>query len=581
MATLRIRLFILLTYLVANQGVAQQPISTDQRLQWWRDARLSLFVHWGPVSRIGKEISWSRQGYGPARYDSLYRQFNPTQFNAREWVKMAKDNGFKQIVLTAKHHDGFCLWDTKTISYNIMQSPFGRDVCKELAEAAHEAGLPIGWYFSVADWKDPDCRNPKTNAVFVERMLTQVRELLTNYGKISVLWIDYEGAPSPTHPKPVYELARRLQPGIIINNRLEPFSPDESHARVGPYSDYATPEGFVAGYGAVPWETCTNMGHQWAWKFADTPRPLTECVQTLLRCIGGNGNLLFNIGPDSTGVFPASFVARTNEMGDWINRHSDAMYKTRGGPYTPASNYVSAYRGNTVYVYLFPGASASIQLPVLPATVKSARLLSGKPVTVSQKADGLYIDLPSASRDSVATVIALTLDRPAAPLKPIMPFSTSNALSYGRNVRASSALGKFLHDATAAVDDNPNTHWKMGRRTDVNFDAYYGSRIHYQSDTCMNLFQHTGWLEVDLGKPQTVNRVAVSELIYAKSTINAFSVQYEKGGNWVTLAQDTAMGNWSKAITPVEARKFRLVIEDSKGLPGIREFQLFGDLLKN
>ncbi len=252
MKTTLLLLFNLL--LTVSQVEAQKSLSADQRMTDWRDKQLSLFVHWGPVSRIGKEISWSRNAYGPARYDSLYRQFNPTRFNAREWVRMAKRNGFKQIVLTAKHHDGFCLWDTKSSPYNIMNSPFGRDVCKELAQAAHEEGLPIGWYFSVGDWKDPDCRNPQTNSRYSERMLTQVRELLTNYGPISLLWIDYDEFPSPVHPKLVYDLARSLQPHIIVNNRLEPFTPDESHCRLGAFGDYTTPENFVAGYGAVPWE---------------------------------------------------------------------------------------------------------------------------------------------------------------------------------------------------------------------------------------------------------------------------------------------------------------------------------------
>jgi len=558
------RLSIKLLYcglLLTNPVLAQLPSSDAGRLQRWRDNPLSLFVHWGPVSRIGKEISWSRQAYGKARYDSLYRGFNPTRFNALEWVRMAKRNGFKQIVLTAKHHDGFCLWDTKTVSYNIMHSPFGRDVCKELAQAAHQEGLPIGWYFSVGDWKDPDCRNPATNDVFVQRMLTQVRELLTNYGKISLLWIDFEGWPSPTHPKQVYDLARRLQPDIIINNRLEPFTPDESHARVGPYSDYATPENFVAGYGKVPWETCTNMGHQWAWKFGDTPRPLPECVQTLLRCIGGNGNLLFNIGPDSTGVFPASFVS---------------IYQVRGGPYMPTRQYVSTYRKNRVYVYLFPESPAEIRLPPLAGSIKKAQLLNGKTVTVNQKPDGLYISLPASSRDSVATVIALTLDRSAASVELIRPFTSSGALSYGQQARASSALGNFLHDASAAVDDNPNTAWKPGRRTDVDFNAYYGRNVHYMSDSVMNLFQHTGWLEIDLGKSQSISRIAVSELVYQKSQIKDFTIQYQKAGRWITLVRDTTMGNWSKEITPVRAQRFRLVINDSSGYPGVREFQLFG-----
>lgn len=563
--------------LIVGQAAAQSTLSADQRLHWWRDSRLSLFVHWGPVSRIGQEISWSRESYGKARYDSLYRHFNPTRFNAREWVRLAKVNGFKQIVLTAKHHDGFCLWDTKTTPYNIMASPFGRDVCKELAQAAHDEGVPIGWYFSVADWKDPDCRNPETNGVFAARMLTQVRELLTNYGPISLLWIDYDGWPSPTEPKKVYDLARSLQPRIIINNRLEPFTPDESHAYLGSFADYTTPEGFVAGYGSVPWETSTNMGHQWAWKFGDSPRPLTECVQTLLRCLGGNGNLLFNIGPDSTGVFPASFVARTQEMGNWISRHAEAMYQTRGGPYTPAPDYVSTHRGNTVYLYLFSRQPDEVRLPPLPTTVKSARLLNGTLVVVKQKPTELRLILPATGRDSVATVVALTLDKPAASLGPVKPFSNSNALSYNQKARASSAVGQFLHDASAAVDDNPNTYWKLGRRTDVDFAAYYGRNVNFLSDTVMNLFQHSGWLEVDLGKPQTVNRLAVSEFVYQKSKINAFAVQYEKEGQWITLAEDIRMGNWSKTIDPVRAQKFRLVVQDSHGYPGIREFQVFGD----
>lgn len=567
--------------LIAGHTLAGGPGKDGGRLARWRDNPLSLFVHWGPVSRIGQEISWSRQAYGKARYDSLYKGFNPTRFNATEWVRMAKQNGFRQLVLTAKHHDGFCMWDTKTISYNIMRSPFGRDVCRELAAAAHKEGLAIGWYFSVGDWKDPDCRNPETNALFVDRMLTQIRELLTNYGKISLLWIDYDGWPSPAHPKKVYELARRLQPGIIINNRLEPFTPDESHARVGPYADYATPENFVAGYGRVPWETCTNMGHQWAWKFGDTPRPLPECVQTLLRCIGGNGNLLFNIGPDSTGVFPAAFVSRTNEMGDWINRHAEAIYKLRGGPYTPTRHYVSSYRNNTVYLYIFPESPDSIRLPPLKAVVRNARLLNGQPVDIRQEAGGLTIRLPASGRDPVATVLALTLDKPVASLGLIRPFSTSGALSYGRTARASSALGSFLHDAGAAVDDNPGTAWKMGRRTDVNFDRYYGRNMHYMADSVMQLFTRKGWLEVDLGRPESVSRITVSELVYNKSKIKDFTIQYEKAGKWIRLASNTNMGNWSREIEPVVARKFRLVIDDASGYPGIREFQVFGTQNRN
>jgi alpha-L-fucosidase len=569
------RLTALLLLAFALPGFSQTEIPKAQRLKWWQDAKMGLFIHWGPVSRIGKEISWSREDYGKAKYDSLYRDFNPVRFNAKEWVALAKASGMKYMVLTAKHHDGFSLFDTKTNNYNIMHTPFGRDVCKELAQAAHEAGMPIGWYFSVADWKDPDCRNPQTNGIFADRALEQVRELLTNYGKISLLWIDYEGWPTPVEPKKVYDLARKLQPEIIINNRLEPFTPDESHAYVGKYADYATPEGFVAGYGKVPWETCTNMGHQWAWRFGDKPRSLKESVHTLLRCVGGNGNLLFNIGPDSTGVFPADFAARAHEMGDWIAKNQTAIYNTRGGVFTPAPDYVSSYRGKQVFVHLLNADKTALALPAIPAKILSAKLLDGTPVQFSQNNKSINLTYPTGKIDPVATIAVLMLDKNASTIAPTVPLPATGSLAYAQKATASSAVGQFYHDAAAAFDDNPKTAWKIGRRKDVDFSKYYGKNLHYQSPEIMALYEPAGWLEVDLGKPETVGRIKLGESKYGQSEIKKFEVLYLKGNQWVSLAQDSKMGDWDKAITPVKAQKFRLAIQDYHGYFGVNEFQLF------
>lgn len=569
------RLTALLLLAFALPGFSQTEIPKMQRLKWWQDAKMGLFIHWGPVSRIGKEISWSREGYGRAKYDSLYRGFNPTRFNAKEWVALAKASGMKYMVLTAKHHDGFSLFNTKTNDYNIMHTPFGRDVCKELAQAAHEANMPIGWYFSAADWKDPDCRNPQTNGIFADRVLEQVRELLTNYGKISLLWIDYEGWPTPVEPKKVYDLARKLQPEIIINNRLEPFTPDESHAYIGKYADYATPEGFVAGYGKVSWETCTNMGHQWAWRFGDQPRSLKESVHTLLRCVGGNGNLLFNIGPDSTGIFPTDFAARAHEMGDWIAKNQTAIYNTRGGVFTPAPDYVSSYRGKEVFVHLLNADKTTIALPAIPAKILSAKLLDGTPVRFTQNNKNISLAYPAGKTDPIATIAVLTLDKHASTLTPTVPLPATGSLAYARKATASSAVGQFYHDATAAFDDNPKTAWKIGRRKDVDFSQYYGKNIHYQSPEIMALYEPTGWLEVDLGKPETVGRIKLGESKYGQSEIKKFEVLYLKGNQWVSLAQDSKMGDWDKTIAPVKAQKFRLAIQEYHGYFGVNEFQLF------
>jgi alpha-L-fucosidase len=511
----------------------------------------------------------------PRKYDSLYKRFNPKQFNAKEWVALAKASGMKYMVLTAKHHDGFCLFETKTTDYNIMNTPFGRDVCKELAEAAHEANMPICWYFSVADWKDPDCRDPKMNAVFANRVLDQVKELLTNYGKIGLLWIDFEGWPSPVAPKKVFDLARKLQPEIIINNRLEPFTPDESHGYVGQYADYATPEGFVAGYSKTAWETCTNMGHQWAWKFNDSPRSLKESVHTLLRCVGGNGNLLFNIGPDSSGVFPANFATRAREMGSWIAKNEQAIYGTKGGIYTPAQNYVSSFKGDKIYIHLLNGEQTDLSLPAISAKVKSAALLDGTTVRFSQTNSGLKINFPQDKIDSVATIAVLTMDRNVSGIAPIIPFSASGSVAYGKTAVASSSVGQFYHDPGAAFDDNPKTSWKIGRRKDVDFDQFYGKNIHYQSEDVMKLYEPSGWLEVDLGKPQRIGKIKLGESKYSDSEIRKFKVEYLAGKNWVSLAEGDKMGDWNKDIKPVTAQRFRLVISEYHGYFGVNEFELF------
>jgi len=545
------------------------------KLAWWQDARFGLFVHWGPVTLSGIEISWARNKYGAEKYDALYKRFNPVKFNADEWISIAQSAGMKYIIFIAKHHDGFCNWDTKTTDYSIMNAPFKRDICKELAAAAHKAGMPIGWYFSQADWVDKDCRNPQTNDVFVKRSKEQLTELLTNYGKISFLWFDYEGSPSPQQPKEMYELAEKLQPGIVVNNRLEVFNVDESHSMIGNFGDYATPENFVAGYGSIPWETCTNLGHQWSWKWNDTPRDIKESATTLLRCVGGNGNLLLNVGPDSLGQFPANFVDRLHELGRWIKPRAASVYGTKGGPYTPATDYVCTSKGNFVFLQIINLKGDTVTLPALPSKILSAKFVDGQTAEFIQNKKFLKLIVPANYKDRIATTITLTIDKPASELPLIIPFGTSGSLAYGKKSSASSSMGQFLHDPNSAFDDNPGTSWKMGRKADANFDFYYGKRLSDRSEEMKPLYADKGWLEVDLGKPQKVSRIILSEQkYYGISQIQQFEVQYLKGKNWITIAKGEEMNDWKQDITAVKAQKFRLVILKKDGFVGIKEFQL-------
>lgn len=575
---MKIRNLILLIGLISAFSCSPKVQEAKQtNLTWWQGSRFGMFIHWGPVTRMGGEISWTRNDYGKAKYDSLYKGFNPVKFNPEEWVALARKSGMKYMVFTAKHHDGFCEWNTKTTSYNIMKTPFGRDVCKELADAAHKANMPICWYFSPADWKDPDCRNPKTNDLFAKRVLDQLTELLTNYGKISLLWIDYECSPCPVDPKSIYMLAQKLQPGIIVNNRLEVFHPDESHSRIGEYADYATPEGFVAGYGAIPWETCTNLGHQWAWKPGDTPRPIDETATTLLRCAGGNGNLLLNVGPDSLGQIPADFQERLTELGSWLKPREQSVYHTKGGPYTPAKDYVCTFNDKTLYLQILNIKGDTITLPALPAKILKANLISGKEVRFVQQESNLTLVLPEADRERISTLVTLVTDKPLGEAGLIRPFSTSGSLAYNCQSSASSSVGQFLHDSSAAFDDNPNTFWKPGRRTDVDFSKYYGKLLDCWGEEIKSLYCKDGWLEVDLGKPQTIKSVFASEFVTGNSAIKGFEVQAEQNGKWQTVANGTEMGDWKQNIAPVTAQKFRLAILERSGFSGIKEFQLFQD----
>ena len=317
----------------------------------WRDLRFGMFIHWGPVSLTGKEIGWSRGRETPVEeYDNLYKRFNPVKFNADEWVSVAKSAGMKYIVLTTKHHDGFCLWDTKETDYNIMNTPFGRDVTKELSDACRRAGLAFGAYYSTCDWHHPDFpltspggKTPRATHDldrYTDYMKAQSRELLVNYGPLLCLWHDVPQQFDVRRGAGVINMERAIQPDILVNNRTR-------HP-----GDFDTPEQRVGKFQLDrPWETCMTICRQWAWKPNDTMKPLDTCVHALLRTIGGDGNFLFNVGPQPDGLIEPRQVARLKEMGDWVGRHAAAIYGTRGGPWKPSPLMVSTRRGDKVYLH--------------------------------------------------------------------------------------------------------------------------------------------------------------------------------------------------------------------------------------
>jgi alpha-L-fucosidase len=405
------------------------PEPSDARTAWWRDTRFGMFIHWDMSSVAGTEISWSRQGSKPLDitgdpagyvadpvYDNLYKKFDPKKFDAKAWVRLAKAAGMKYIVFTAKHHGGFCMWDTRLTDYSIMHTPFHRDVLKELADACHAEGMRFGIYYSPRDWHQPDY-GIGDNRKYVAYMNGELRELLTNYGKVDVLWFDSYGKGDLVNFWRIgetFDLVKKLQPDIMINNRLAVLG--DYNQQPAPYlGDFDTPEQRLGKYQDTRlWESCMTVVNApnggWSYRTDGVVKPAEECIRMLVSCATGDGNLLLDVGPDATGVIPAGQSARLVEIGKWLKKNGKSIYGTRGGPFKPGAYGGTTRRGKTIYVHVFQWPSGALELPPVAVKLVDARLLSGGKVDARQTDQSLEISVPETDRPKVDTVVALKFD---------------------------------------------------------------------------------------------------------------------------------------------------------------------------
>ena len=403
--------FIGIVFLLAGTaGLAQSASIKD-----FMDLRFGLFIHFGPVTLRGTEIGWSRGHEVPLdEYDTLYREFDPALFNADAWVKAAKDAGMKYLTITAKHHDGFCLWPTAASSYNISRSPFKRDLVGELAQACRRQGLTFCVYFTVLDWHDPKYMKGDITA-FKVTMKTELKEIITRYHPF-MLWFDgnWESQWTTADGKEMYRYLKGLDPGVVINNRLgkgDPISYDSTSS-----GDFLTPEQKIGQLNMKdPWESCITICNQWAWKPNDQMKTLKQCIQTLVKTAGGNGNLLLNVGPMMDGRIEARQVQRLKEMGGWLQKYGESIYGTKGGPYPPGETFATTRKGNKIYLHVLEKKADILTLPLLPgAHIKKASFMRGAAVSFTEDAaTGYNIVLPAALPDSNCSVIVLELDKNA------------------------------------------------------------------------------------------------------------------------------------------------------------------------
>lgn len=439
---------------IAVPSSAAEPAKVPDRLAWFNKAKFGLFIHWGPYAVPAGE--WDgKTDYGEwimlqadipkAKYEDLARQLNPVKFDAKEWVALAKDAGMNYLVITAKHHDGFAMYDSKLTDYDIVDwTPFKRDPVKELADASRKAGLNFSVYYSIVDWHHPEFPakysqirknfpdgyhgGPSPQAdirKYAEYQIGQVKELLTNYGDIGILWFDGGGSfrnrdrKALLQGEKLVDMIHKLQPQTLINNRL------------GFGSDYGTPEQHIpAGTLGMPFEVCMTLNRHWGYNKNDHDWKSTKTIIDNLADIASKGgNYLLNVGPTAEGVIPPESVKILREVGQWLRVNGEAIYDTTGAPahenIRAGSQVRMTQRPGRLYLTLleWPKDQVIYMEGMKGALVKKAYLLADtekKPLAIEPHERSLFVRLPAAAPDPLASVIVLELSG-AEPLEESAP----------------------------------------------------------------------------------------------------------------------------------------------------------------
>ncbi len=408
------------------------------RMDWWREARFGLFLHWGLYSILAgtwrEDERWAEWIRNNAEipvdeYDHLAALWNPAEFDPDRWAEMAWGAGMRYVVLTTKHHDGFCLWDSAVGGFDVAATPGGRDICRELAAAFRRRGFRIGWYHSIMDWHHPDYlprreweqeRRPAAGADYdrYERYLhAQVTELLTAYGPVDVLWFDGQWEGTWTHERAgrLHRLISRLAPDCLINDRINGAGTPEG----GRLGDFGTPENTIPDTG-VPgkdWESCITMNDNWGYKRQDgnwkSPRRLAEIV---VETASKGGNLLLNVGPMADGLFPPPSVDRLRSLGAWMAVHGDFIRGSTASRFADVSRFRAVTQGNRAHLFVHDWRPGPLLLSNLTTRPTRARLVhhdaTATDLVIQLWDDQPVVILPEVGEPSLLPCLTLEFDGP-------------------------------------------------------------------------------------------------------------------------------------------------------------------------
>ena len=565
----------------------ETPAEHDARMQWFRDAKFGMFIHWGLYSQLAGE--WQDQSITggaewiqnylqipSSQYSPLAKTWNPSKYNAREWVRLMKAAGIKYICITTKHHDGFCLWPTKmNVDWNIGVTPGGKDLLKPLAEACQAEGLQFCIYHSVMDWHHPDWPNrPAFNdyakgepdkARFKNYLYGELKELFSSYGPIGMVWFDGtwdRKVWTSDDGKALEDYTRSLQPSVIINNRSGYVPPQRklNIAIANSYGyvfagDYISPEGEVPSTGlpGIDWETCQTMQlpNNWGYNRLVGFRPFSDLLRQLIDVASKGGNMLLNIGPTADGEILPQARQCLEKFGAWMQVNGEAIHGTTASPFEwlPFDGRCTQTPGK-LFLHVFKWPTDGRLVVPMTNKVKRAYLLAvpDQKLTVTTTAKGTEVTLPAVAPDSIASVVVVEIDGPVA-LSP-----APKNLALGKPVTVS---GEWQGREKELSKNHVN---------DGNFDTLWAGADEKA---------RAGWVQIDLGDEQEVAAVLLDDHSYNRT--RKFEVQAQVAGEWKTLFAGTTIGSRKReTFPPVKARLFRLVIQEATDTPVVNEFQLFG-----
>lgn len=386
----------------------------DKVVKHWQDLKFGMFIHWGLYSILGRgEWAMFNEKIPAETYAQLAQQFNPKAFDATKWASIAKNAGMRYMVLTARHHDGFALWNSPSshMDFTTYKTAAKRDFIADYTKACRAAGLKVGIYYSPMDWRFPGYFQPKelpdNAALMKQQAYGQVEELMHNYGKVDILWYDggwlaHKGSDADAawfwEPQKLNALVRKLQPTVLINPRS------------GMDGNFVCNEGGAAVKGPIlnrPWEKCLTLNkNSWGFNFKSNTMSPAEVVTMLVNTVDRGGNLLLNVGPDANGVIPLDQVEILEKVGRWMATNGESIYGTVPGPFEPVDNlYGSVQKGSKIYIHLLRN-EGKLTLPPLPKTICSCRELNGEMVTFTQTKEAIVIEtVQTQPQESVVTLV--------------------------------------------------------------------------------------------------------------------------------------------------------------------------------